>query len=77
MKYFLCIGLIFLRINSFAQNTSIEGEVIGNFAKEPMEYASISLLNANNNSLITGVLSDSKGKFKIEKIKAGNYFLKV
>ena len=77
MKYFLCIGLIFLRLNSFAQNTSIEGEVIGNSAKEPMEYASISLLNATNNSLITSALSDSKWKFKIEKMKSGNYIFKV
>ncbi|HET7116362.1 MAG TPA: carboxypeptidase regulatory-like domain-containing protein [Hanamia sp.] len=77
MKLFLGIGLIFLAMNSFAQNSSVEGEVLGNAAKEPLEYASVSLLNATDNSLITGVLSDSKGNFKIEKIKAGNYFLKI
>ena len=77
MKFFLCITGFFFAMNSFAQNSSVEGEILGNAAKEPLEYASVSLLNATNNTLVTGTLSDTTGKFKIEKLKKGNYILKI
>lgn len=77
MKYLLCIASFFLTMNSFAQNCSVEGEVLDSSAKEPLGYASVSLLNAAGNRLITGVLSDAKGKFKIEKLEKGNYVLKI
>ncbi|HZW69362.1 MAG TPA: carboxypeptidase regulatory-like domain-containing protein, partial [Hanamia sp.] len=77
MKFFLSSFLLLLAINSFAQNSSVEGVVLDNSAKQPLEYASVSLLNATNNALVTGTLSDTKGKFKIEKLKKGSYVLKV
>ena len=77
MKYLLCIASFFFALNCLAQNGSVEGEVLDNSAKEPLGYASVSLINAADNALITGVLSDAQGKFKIEKLKKGNYLLKV
>src|SRR5690242_19478621 len=77
MKYFLSIVALFFVINSFAQSSSVEGQVFGSSGKERLEYASISLLNANDSSIIAGVLSDSTGKFKIDKLKRGNYLLKI
>jgi ferric enterobactin receptor len=77
VKYFLCIASFFFAINCFAQNSSIEGEVSDNSTKAPLGYASVSLLTAADNVLITGVLSDANGKFKIEKLKQGKYVLKV
>lgn len=77
MKFFACVASLFFVMKSFAQNCSVEGEIIGNSAKEPLEYASISLLSATDTTLITGVLSDSKGQFKIEKLRKGNYLLKI
>src|SRR6185437_13699511 len=53
------------------------GKIIGNSNKEPLGYASISLLRTTDTTLITGVLSDSKGQFKIEKIGKGSYLLKI
>lgn len=78
MKLFVCaVSLLFFVMKSFAQNSSVEGAIVGHSAKEPLEYASISLLNATDTTLITGVLSDSEGQFKIERLKRGNYFLKI
>ncbi len=77
MKFFLCSVLLLLAINSFAQNCSVEGEILDNTSNEPLEYASVTLLKSTDNTLIAGVLSDAKGKFKIEKLKKGNYVLKV
>ncbi len=77
MKILMCVACLLIGLNSFAQNTSIEGQVSGSSQKEPLEYASISLYSSIGNKLIAGTLTDTKGNFKIEKIKAGNYFLKV
>jgi ferric enterobactin receptor len=77
MKYFLCITSLFFVMNSFAQSSAVEGQIFGNSGKERLEYASISLLNATDSSLIAGALSDSTGKFKIEKLKRGKYVLKI
>ena len=77
MKFFLSIISFFLVTNSFSQNSSIEGEIVGSSSQTPLEYASISVYSADGNKLITGTLSDVKGIFKVQKIKAGNYFLKI
>lgn len=77
MKSILCIASLFFVATTFAQTSSIEGKITGNSKNEPLEYASISLLRATDTSLITGVLSDSKGQFKIEKLRKGNYLLKI
>ena len=77
MKRILFLLSFFISLNSFAQNGSVAGEIIDSSAKQPLDYASISLLNSSDNKLITGVVTDAKGKFKIEKVKEGNYFLKI
>jgi len=77
MKRILFLLSFFISINSFAQNGSVAGEIIDSSAKQPLDYASISLFNSSENKLITGVVTDAKGKFQIEKVKEGNYFLKI
>jgi len=77
MKRLFCLLSLFIVLKSSAQNGSIAGEIIDSAGKQPLDYASISLLNSVNNKLISGVVTDTKGRFKIEKIAAGSYRLKI
>ncbi|GAA4330572.1 outer membrane beta-barrel family protein [Mucilaginibacter gynuensis] len=55
----------------------ISGTVIDSLSKKPLDYATISLFNSGGNSPITGVLTDDKGNFKLDNIKAGKYKLAI
>lgn len=55
----------------------ITGKVIDSLTKEPLEYASISLLKQENNKTVDGVTTDSKGFFKILNIQEGAYKMMV
>ncbi|MGC6432051.1 MAG: TonB-dependent receptor domain-containing protein [Jejuia sp.] len=44
---------------------------------QPLEYATAALFRTDNNTLITGVISNEEGVFKIDDIKKGNYYLEA
>lgn len=58
-------------------NTKISGEIIDSTTKKPIEFVSIAIYKAANDSLVAGTLSDAKGKFKKENIPYGTYKLKL
>ena len=56
---------------------SIYGTVIDTLNNKPIEYVSISLFRENSNEIESGNITDSYGKFLIDHIPSGNYFLKI
>lgn len=56
---------------------SITGRIIDAATSQPMEYVNIALFRFADSSLITGTISDAAGNFKIEKIAAGDYYLRL
>lgn len=68
---FLLIPSIFL-----AQTYNLSGTVLDSLSGQPLIEANISLVLTKDKS-VTGAASDSKGKFRIEKVRPGNYQLKV
>jgi hypothetical protein len=55
----------------------ISGTVIDSVTKQPMDYTSIGLYRSGGKSPINGVLTDSKGTFKIDNVKPGSYKLVI
>jgi outer membrane cobalamin receptor len=53
----------------------ILGRVFDYATKAPIEYANIVLFTPKDSSLVTGTVSDSTGKFIINKIPPGQYYL--
>ena len=51
----------------------VSGSVIDSTTSQPLEYASISLVNIRSNELVTGGLSDKNGNFNIKEIPLGKY----
>lgn len=55
----------------------IEGK-LHNFAEnKPVEFASVSLHSVTDSSLVTGAISDTSGRFTINNLKPGDYYIKV
>ncbi len=65
---------LFVFANS-APTGSISGVVIDSITKEKIEYVSVSL--KKNGKIISGVLTDKKGNFKISEIQEGTYVLEI
>ncbi|MEQ8323314.1 MAG: TonB-dependent receptor [Vicingaceae bacterium] len=84
--HFLLISLFFLVWTSqlFGQRkTGIQkpgdGAIYGSIQSQggALPFASVSLFNSLDSSLVNGVISDEKGKFQFEELNKGMYFLKI
>ncbi|MCO5949670.1 TonB-dependent receptor domain-containing protein [Mucilaginibacter flavidus] len=51
----------------------ISGNVIDSLTKKPMDYASVGLYRSGGKAPITGVITDEKGNFRLDNVKAGSY----
>lgn len=60
----------------FAQNLEIKGMVRNGRDKAPLEFANVVLQTADS-VFITGSTTDGKGRFMLDKVKAGDYLLAV
>ncbi|WP_417445033.1 TonB-dependent receptor domain-containing protein [Joostella sp.] len=75
MRFFL----FFLCTLSFVQisNAQVKGKVVDATNSDPLEYATVAIFNADDNELITGVVTNQDGSFVLENIKKGNYYLEI
>lgn len=62
---FLCI----LTLSMQAQE-NYYGKVVDN-KQQPISFANVALLNANDSSFVTGVTTDEEGKFNLSKVSKG------
>ena len=56
---------------------TIAGFVIDVNNEDPRKYASISIVQFMNNEIVARGMSDDQGKFKIEHIPLGKYYLAI
>ncbi|WP_163397457.1 outer membrane beta-barrel protein [Flavobacterium fluviatile] len=69
--FFLTLTLLF----SIGISAQITGKVVDE--NYPLEYATATLFSAKDKTLVTGVVTDAMGKFTLENIKIGSYYLEV
>jgi outer membrane receptor protein involved in Fe transport len=70
---------IIFSINLVAQNhssRSVVGTVLIESTKKPLEFVNVVVLNQSDSTLVTGAVTDSKGKFEIDNVPTGTYFIK-
>ena len=67
----LLLSLLFT-IFSFAQDVKVSGVILESETNQPLEYATVAFYNPDDNSVVTGGITDAKGKFNIP-IKKGTY----
>ena len=79
---FLLLALLTLSYNIFATEVvshaepEIKGKVIDVETDGPLEYATVSLFNSQDSTLVTGVITDMKGEFSL-KTKPGKYYVVI
>ena len=70
---------IIFSINLVAQNHnagSITGTVLIESTKKPLEFVNVVVLNQSDSTLVTGAVTDNKGKFEIDNVPIGTYFIR-
>lgn len=77
-KKIIMFVLTVLCLKSMAQTT--EPNILG-YAQDaknaPVEYATVSLMNAADSTILKMAISDEAGKFSFEKIPFGSYFIQI
>lgn len=72
----LLIASFFLSsLISFAQTTTIKGRVVDPASGKSLSYTTVSLVKANDSTLVTFSRADSTGNFKFNGIEKGNYLI--
>lgn len=56
---------------------TISGVVIDEANKLPVEYANIVLYSSKDSSVVSGIIADNKGNFKLEKLSFGRFYAEV
>lgn len=74
---FLCAALLLSILISYGQeDITVSGKVLETDTNIPLEYATITFKTTTDNSVVTGGITDTKGKFSIE-VPAGTYNIYV
>lgn len=63
-------------LNALSLNTYISGKVLDATTEQPLEYATISVFNSIDGSLVNGNITDAKGFFKIN-LPPNQYYLTI
>jgi outer membrane receptor protein involved in Fe transport len=55
----------------------VQGLILDEADGQPLEFVTVAIYNAPDQSLVTGTVSDEQGKFEIKGLPAGDYYLEV
>ena len=75
MRKIIIVLLLTASIAAQAQN--IKGKVCFEADKTPVQFATVALLALPDSALLTGVITLTDGGYLLEKVKPGNYFVRV
>lgn len=79
VRIFVLVSFWGIGICSFGQTNkgfSISGLLIDSLNKQPLEYASVAIYKAVDNSLVTGAITNTQGAFKINNLPTGKFSIK-
>ena len=75
----LTIVIFLISSNSYSAETKwdIKGNLVEAETGIPVPYATVTLNNQSDSSIITGAVSNDNGEFVLEKIAKGDYYIKL
>lgn len=71
------ILVLLLTVSLAAQAQNIKGKVCYEADKTPVQFATVALLALPDSALLTGVITLTDGGYSLEKVKPGNYYVRV
>src|SRR5882757_6866957 len=78
--YYTLLFIVFAGSIAFAQTAGQSASLSGSLQDEqgkPMMYATASLINAQDSSIVKGAISNEEGKYTLSHIKTGRYIIKA
>lgn len=73
----LCM-MVFIALPAIGQKkVTISGIVKDENQLTPVEYATVTLKNTNDSAFVSGTISNSEGRFILEKVVEGSYLLEI
>jgi len=76
LRYNLSVILFTLCFAVFAQDFSVSGKVM-DLNNNPIELANVIILTEDDNDFLKGTSTDDKGFFKLERLAAATYVIKI
>ncbi len=76
LRYYLSVILFTLCFAVFAQDFSVSGKVM-DLNNNPIELANVIILTEDGNDFLKGTSTDDKGFFKLERLAAATYVIKI
>jgi len=74
-KIILLVALHILYLTTSAQQTTIKGRVFDSSLNKGLAYATVSLVQAKDSTLVTFARADSMGNFRLTNVTAGRYLV--
>lgn len=74
---FLSFNILYFSQTSYSQGYSIKGKIIDKNSGEAIEYASITIHDPLDSSMVNGVISDESGVFQIDKIENSQVYFEA
>jgi ferric enterobactin receptor len=68
---------IIFSLGAYAQKGTISGYVVDSATQQPVEYATVSLVDNQTRKTITGTVSNAQGFFTIDKINPGSFSMLI
>jgi ferric enterobactin receptor len=62
---------------SHAQKGSVTGRVLDELTQDSLEYSSVAIYKTIDSSLVTGVITNQSGSFKIDGLDPGTYYIRT
>jgi outer membrane receptor protein involved in Fe transport len=69
-------GLFAFALND-TESGIIEGKVLDGETNEPLEYVSVAVFHEEDESLVTGTITEESGGFRLKGLKKGEYYVEV
>lgn len=79
-KFFLTVLLFIVstQVQAFDDAAGkVTGKVMDAVSKQPIEYATITVLNKSTKNVVNGTITDGMGSFVIKGLAPGNYIFKI
>lgn len=76
-KLIFTVQIVILVCVSLTAQIKISGTLVDSKSGRPVEYGSVALMKANDSTLVTGAVSNPEGKFVIDEVPPGLYYLKI
>ena len=73
----LCVLFLFSVVSAYAEIGNLKGRIVDSKTKMAIEYATVSIQDAETKAFVSGTVSDETGAFQIGNLKPGTFVARI